>query len=1117
MPAITEELFNIYKGRQTTIYNKKIKKLLDTLPESKEDYNETKNTLEEQRKEEQRQITLLRKNRRRLADDLKIQNELLINSKVEHKKNLTSQIKDIKKNIRINNKIDKYNKLLNEELIIEYKINSLVASRPYNTYTEYSYDINDTRGADTDIYEDRSDFFREGYNTSILDSEKNAIPGYINITEDALQEDSAITVIPGLLDIYSNIYIRLVKVNEITKNIKKYISKYNLNNETQYFLKSVKSTDSIEKHCFFNPIYEKFYLSYSMSKSDTYKIKMKTYLNKIIKYIELYKDGVKDNKEILQKIANALHISLIIYNINKKIKHSVSSEKKIRFHFNFIMSRYNHVEDNDKPIIIVDNQDDMQIALKYSMSNKDDFIKINIFNGIYKRIENTKTVYEINDDGKNLNKINYDALKITFIDNKSEANISTFIRRASYLTTTTLFKPLDDENLRGIDMKTNYLHFKNSNYYKQFKMTSKITDFYNVENTFFYDNLDKYTGFIEIDGFKINTKAYTNMHKILLKTKILSLKNAVIPTFFGYFLKQQDIIFNIKKIAFSAVPYDITERDEFMDNLETKITFGEKTIKNYCHLFGSLNKFNEISQLNYTLYTLPEDDQVKFLNELVDDNISISETEPDGDYRCYEVNKYSKTSFYRGSVANFVYFYALIGVLEQADLIPYDKIYAIQTDGIIFKECNIKLINNFRYKNYNDISLGFYNKEILAQTYHGELATIKYAPHYNNNINIYKNNFSKGAGGSGKTYNTIKNAASNNILFLSPSHLLREDVQKSYPGIDTQTIQAITNTDEDGNLTSIFMKSNEYEVKQKYSTIIVDECSMLTNNVKKIILELFKYQKIHFLGDIDIINDKPILFQMKPVNNEGDIFDITDLNIINYDKNFRIISDTEQLNIKLKNRFNYEITDDIVIEKRKLFLKHLDYIRDIISSDISVHQKKNKIIHYTRNNFNNIHIKDFEKYYQDDDILLSATLNAKCKNLNGMTNIDYFNKLLDDKKKKFVVKKEFEYNNIKYRTGQVIYFTNEKIEKNLQRQYVFSSHSVQGKTEKNNLIFINLDDAFEEQNIYVMLSRAVYFDQIFILCGGEIETNFILNDKKIKHTNIIDDDIIKRYAKKCRT
>jgi len=213
-------------------------------------------------------------------------------------------------------------------------------------------------------------------------------------------------------------------------------------------------------------------------------------------------------------------------------------------------------------------------------------------------------------------------------------------------------------------------------------------------------------------------------------------------------------------------------------------------------------------------------------------------------------------------------------------------------------------------------------------------------------------------------------------------------------------------------------------IARNYNVLVIDEVSMMSNESKELIMERFNHCKIIMCGDIG--------FQLDNIG-EGTPFK--------------------------KELFDYyeeHNTNHRVKCKKLLFL--LNKIRKMMASSPVVSSKD--IRDYIINNFKKI--KKIENYSVNDMIL---TFTNKRK--------DEFTEMYKDLEKYYITENTQNYSN-----GEIVLHKPENTRCELRHAY--TTHSIQGETTEHNL-YIDITHINYKKMLYTALSRARYYDQIYLL------------------------------------
>jgi hypothetical protein len=124
-----------------------------------------------------------------------------------------------------------------------------------------------------------------------------------------------------------------------------------------------------------------------------------------------------------------------------------------------------------------------------------------------------------------------------------------------------------------------------------------------------------------------------------------------------------------------------------------------------------------------------------------------------------------------------------------------------------------------------------------------------------------------------------------------------------------------------------------------------------------------------------------------------------------------------------------------------------------------------------------INMEELEKLYKIEDMILTSR--KQCRNHDGncdcsTNHIKIFNEKFDYEK--YLITS----NTMENSNGDII-LNPIKILKNMERRNSFTIHQIQGKTIKDNKVFIYSKNFFDITMLYVAVSRVVKLDQIFLI------------------------------------
>ena len=402
----------------------------------------------------------------------------------------------------------------------------------------------------------------------------------------------------------------------------------------------------------------------------------------------------------------------------------------------------------------------------------------------------------------------------------------------------------------------------------------------------------------------------------------------------------------------------------------------------------------------------------------------------DGDQKYFQsMNNENADIYYENNTAKVVYHkkycfnkkhitaqitaYQRLIMLEKLLEMDFNKLVRICVDGIYYKEHSINLHKSFSHKTkmtFNNSPCEEYLSGILGDTDNEYYDQPTAKPR-----KFYKSELFDGEGGLGKTYyNIFIDKGLIDVCYIPHSWKLSTAQTKQLEREQGEKLQSSVHF-------HIFNKDIVgYNVLNKYSVILLDECSMLTEKQKQYIIKNTQ-GKVIFMGDIDL--------QLAPCEGEQ-------MNRKGIDKITRLHK-------------NWRFKDNKMIELNKLLRKngdekYIDYfslgIKTITKDELKKQYKPEDIIlnYYKENEYGDM-FKDIEKYK-----VIRNTRDYK----NGEIVFD-----------KDVLFKEF-------RHGYTIHSVQgETFDKNI---YI-DIKSRKGKTLRQNRLF------------YTAISRARYFNQLFLI------------------------------------
>ena len=748
------------------------------------------------------------------------------------------------------------------------------------------------------------------------------------------------------------------------------LDKVNEDNYYQYFMEGITN-------CLLTPILIWAENSLEEATSKTAQKRYKRIIKLLDQFEEEFINGVPQDK--IPELCNKLQIGIEIdlpstVNTNTiYIKHR--SQKKPLKIFKYLNTRLNHIELNE-----VNSLSAYEYITKkklkelfWSFVDEGGFLLFKeTRSGGLKQINTLEKIYRAEPD-------NYEKAVSEFeeknklgdfrLEHYNNVSLSQFVMDSNHSNGSIQFMFEEDYNdlmIEHIDMIKSYTRGSDCKFYEGY--LAKITDFRKT---------DKIT---EVGIYQITNIDFGGNTQIE-KLKVLHNNNSYPSPELKYYLGL-GITFDIIGGCWGA-----TTNIEFTEGMYEKVD----GIRNYCKWFGCIQMIQHYDRYNFTC------DDIKFaqLNRFnTKTDIRYNQSKGQG------VIEYKKQKVYHHHhIASFINSYARINLIEQLLLIKGD-IIAVQVDGIYYSgETELTPLFKDEDKFTLDYVMGdtCYTQDISGEYEFGDSRDF-------NQVEIHT-----GQGGCGKTHGRLVDKGLCNILYTAPSYKLIRNKQEEY-GCDVCVIAWLIHSDPDKWLDKF----------RNYSTIIIDEASMISNEVKESIIDRFTYHRLIFCGDLG--------FQLPCI--EGTEFKVEDDPVINHTTNRRCKCP------RLKRR--------------------LDYLRKCIEAGIRLPALDKK--------FMGIDIIDKDDIdYDVKDLIISPIHKRK----------DYFTNKYKDKDKYMILDNTLDYSN-----GQIVYTKPKGVKSELRHGYTI--HSIQGETAQNKL-FIDVEKMRDIRMMYTAFSRAQYLYQLILI------------------------------------
>lgn len=763
-------------------------------------------------------------------------------------------------------------------------------------------------------------------------------------------------------------------------------------------------------NCFFTPIKDWAIICEEDAKSKSAVKRYKSINKKIDNYLIKYKEGIPEDE--VQEVADNLQVGFSIdipSPINKKVNLlTIEPQKKPLKVFKFLNTRIDHVEIND--LRALDNfeeisRGELQIKKRELSKNKEFYIYksgkdgVSQLNTLYKSYKVSDPMQDIISDFENDN--NLSSYKISHTKNRA---LSEFCKKSVKTNNTIDFdkelRQKNPEDYNHIDMTKAYTKSTDCSYYEG--MLGKITDFRKTDRIMGL-------GLYQINNVVINNPVIADMKYIF--------NNNIYPSSELKFLKDNGVDFEIVAGCWgSKIDINFGEGEEDKSGMFSK----HKGVSAYCKWFGCMLICEEYSKWKFST---TDENYCKIYDYYQDDSNVYYHADEYGQYGVIEYKK--RETFHQSHIASFITSYQRIAMIEQLlKFKDFKQVSRVCVDGIYFKG-DVELCKNFSYKDKKTFEnepaksycIDFYEP---YEDYYWE-DNDKYDLSKNRENNQYE--FHKGPGGAGKTHNNLIDTGLIDILFASNSWKLSRAKAKEYDIDSTCFYHLLT---EDPEVWRPLYK--------KYSVILVDEVSMLSNDNKNIIINRFKDHKIIFCGDVG--------YQLDPVYSP-------------YEYAKQLIGGFKPEGMKIVEhntmyRCKCPVLKDNLLNLRKLIDNNGDKIN---TEDLLKILKNTKI-----NNKNNID-------YSSTDFIITNTHLKK----------DEYTEKFIDLEKYYITNKTREYSK-----GEILYEKPTGKGISCELRHGFTIHSLQGETAENKL-FIDIRGIKSLKMLYTAISRVKYWNQIIFI------------------------------------
>ena len=446
----------------------------------------------------------------------------------------------------------------------------------------------------------------------------------------------------------------------------------------------------------------------------------------------------------------------------------------------------------------------------------------------------------------------------------------------------------------------------------------------------------------------------------------------------------------------------------------------ENDTKYFCKYVGTMYNYT----LENSFYMKADPEYIKNMISIIDYDTYNYYEDPNGNNKDEIRIKYKKQNHkHLSHICGFITGYSILNMLEQLLIIDTEDIIRVNCDAVYYYN-DYPMVNCFRNKDQplttKPPSYTYISNYEIENEWKCEA---EYKP-------FHKTELHTGCGGGGKTHKQLIDTGNVKMLYCSPSWKLGRNKQKEYNNLN---VFVDTTSYEKSVEVWYSVLTNDPEIYSKimryYNVLIIDEISMLNNTLKEKIFKRYSNMKIIMCGDpdyqLDGFEDKTSKIEYIPFKCEG--FDYYE-----------------------EHNTNHRVKDT-----KLLFL--LNKIRKLIKEG-----KHKEVRNYTINNFTKVKKID---NYNVKDMILTRTNAVK----------DKYTELFSDYEKYIITN-----NTNKYSNGEIVYTIPKEQGVTYKKRHAFTTHSIQGETATNNL-YICINDMYNAKMIYTALSRARYYDQIYLL------------------------------------
>ena len=784
-------------------------------------------------------------------------------------------------------------------------------------------------------------------------------------------------------------------------------------------------SDDVNKHCLLGPIKEWIDLKLTGKGGKRQKQMYKKKQKDMLKFMELYEDGVPEDK--IQSICECLKISIYITDVFSKVKEYKLDRANIR-NFKFQNVRFDHVDmlTSDCIKMIVD-QEEMDRLSKIDQY----FTYRESYTGITKI--NTATHEYTLQYNKDLKK--FDKYINEIFPKMGESDAAKFCRLGIHVSGVhdyTKTKNMVGKMMGEIDHSKSYTKFKECEFYQGFPV---ITDFRICTDIKF---MKENVGIYEILLSNLPEKLKPLYDNIGYGNSNSDKRECVLTSPEINFLMSHGCNVEVLRGA-----WGIQKEFEFPQYMYEKIN-GTAL---YSIWSGIQGMYNGVHTINCNV----DKKMAEYLQYVYKDGI-LCYKDSDNENKIHCKYNIKNKIYHRNHIFAFICSYSRIQTLQQLMTIPIDNLVRVCGDGIYVHDTkNVKLMKSFIIKDKkfptNGASLCFLSSSFIQTINIKDMAPFR----PNNMIELHK-----GAGGCGKTHSQLTDHGFVNPTFVTISWKLTSAKINEYKCDGTVLARVL---------------GQQCQKARTGNVLIIDEVSMLNQHDFDMLKKLNK--KLILCGDID--------YQLGCVHGTPANFD--NIPTINHTKNYRSTDKKHLENLELlrkgvdTNTFHYlyeQVDEQYVIDNYKID----DYIICSLNNCRCLRHKCKRNLEKQKylEKIQKDKIKRFKKglpkkSYRAFKTKLICNCNKICVCESASTSPCWTRKIdQSGAKKKWLITKNAKYNN-----GDIL--IQEEKPSYSKLRHAFTIHSLQGTTCEKTL-FIDCRNLFNQRMLYTACSRVRRYDQI---------------------------------------